>query len=50
MTYSQPVDDVRVGGVTSATSILLVTGTVDDDGVLKSSLINCASVAAQSRR
>lgn len=34
----QPVDGVGVGGETSATSVLLVTGTVDDDGVLESSL------------
>lgn len=36
-TYGQPVDGVGVSGETSATSILLVTGTVDDDGVLESS-------------
>ena len=34
-TYRQPVDLVRVGRVASATGVLLVTGTVDNDGVVK---------------
>lgn len=37
MTYGQPVDGVGVYGVASATGVLLVTGTVDDDGVLEGS-------------
>ena len=32
--HGQPVDDVRVGGAAGATDVLLVTGRVDDDGVL----------------
>lgn len=53
-TYGQPVDGVGVGGETSATSVLLVTGTVDDDGVLESSCTalrvshdSSASIASQ---
>lgn len=34
MTYAEPLDDVRVGGETSATGKLLVTGGSDEDGVL----------------
>lgn len=37
--YGQPVDLVRVDGVSSATSILLITGAVDDDGVFKCACI-----------
>lgn len=36
-TYGEPVDRVRVGGVASATGILLITGAVDNDGVLEGS-------------
>ena len=35
--YSEPVNLVGVGRETSATSVLFVTGTVDDDGVVESS-------------
>lgn len=35
--YSQPVDNVGVGRVASATGILLVTSSVDEDGVLQRS-------------
>lgn len=37
MVYRQPVDDVRVSGVASASSILLITGAVDNDGVVEGS-------------
>jgi hypothetical protein len=35
--YSEPVNLVRVGGETSATGVLLVTSTVDNDGVVERS-------------
>jgi hypothetical protein len=35
--YGQPVDDVGVGRVASATGILLVTSSVDEDWVLQRS-------------
>jgi hypothetical protein len=35
--YGEPVDLVRVGRETSATGVLLVTSTVDDDGVVERS-------------
>lgn len=38
-TYSEPVDRVRVGGVASTTGVLLVTGAIDDDGVLECSYV-----------
>jgi hypothetical protein len=35
--YGQPVNLVGVDGVASATGVLLITGTGDDDGVLECS-------------
>lgn len=40
--YGQPVDLVRVCGETSAAGILLVTGTVNHDGVVECSCCNFA--------
>lgn len=37
--YRQPVNDVRVSGVTSASSVLLVTSTVDNDRVFEGSYL-----------
>lgn len=37
-TYAEPSNDVRVGRVTGATSVLLLTGRADEDGVLHCSL------------
>lgn len=45
-TYGQPVDNVGVGRVASATGILLVTSSVDEDRVLQrsySTLASCTS-------
>jgi hypothetical protein len=36
-TYAQPGNDVRVGGVTSATGVLLITSRLDHDGVVQGS-------------
>lgn len=36
-TYGEPVNLVRVNGVASATGVLLITGTVDNDGVFEGS-------------
>lgn len=38
--YGQPVDLVGVCGETGATSVLLITSAVDDDGVLECACIN----------
>lgn len=35
--HAQPGNDVRVGGVTSATGVLLITSRLDHDGVVQSS-------------
>ena len=43
--YRQPVNLVRVNRVTGATSVLLVTSTVDNDGVLKSSCKNSPAIS-----
>lgn len=36
-THSQPVDNVRIGRVAGATSVLLITTTVDQNWVLQGS-------------
>jgi len=40
-TYSEPVNSVGVGGEASATGVLLITSTVDNDGVLEGSYKKC---------
>lgn len=43
--YRQPVNLVRVNRVTGATSVLLVTSTIDDNGVLESSCKNSPPIS-----
>lgn len=40
MSYGDPQNVVRVGWVAGATDVLLVTGRVDDDGVLRGACIH----------
>lgn len=46
--YSQPVDNVGVGRVASATGILLIASTVDEDGVLQRSYSHISLITSHN--